>query len=106
MDKTLSEQIAASDEDIKVLLEGIAAIKADCDALIGDNRTMSIAYLGHMIKDLERQTQRRIQALESDMKKRQRETDEAITKLEKRLNDAARMFRGIQKDVEALKGNS
>jgi chromosome segregation ATPase len=86
--KPMAEQIAASIEDVQALLD--------------DNRSLSVAFLARRIRDLEDSTRERFREVRCPCKAIG-EAEEAITELAKRLDQAAVKFKEMREEVDQLK---
>lgn len=84
----LTKQIAASTEDVQALLR--------------DNRHLSIAFLDHRMRDLEEDVRRRFRELGCPCKTVV-EAMAAIAKLEGRLDQAKIKFREMREELDQVK---
>ena len=84
----LNEQIAASIEDVQALLR--------------DNRSLSVAFLARRIRDLEEDTRERFRKIGCPCKVIDAAVA-AITELSKRLDQAAVKFKELREEVDQLK---
>jgi hypothetical protein len=89
MDKTLTEQIAASEEDVKSLLES--------------NRSLSVALLARLLKEQGEHTRKRFQAMEDEFRAYREQAGAAMKKQDERITAAGRMFHDMQRELEKLK---
>jgi len=83
---SLTEQIAASIEDVKALLD--------------DNRRLSVAFLARRIRDLEEETRKSFRRIESQLEVLQR----ANEKLHQRFDLAAVKFKEMRGELDKQKG--
>ena len=86
---SLPEQIAASIEDVKALLD--------------DNRSLSIAYLSRRIQDVEKEMRERFRTLDRSRDKRTADLEDAVEKLTHRLDSAKLVCRAMQAELDTLK---
>lgn len=84
----LTQQIAASHEEVQ--------------ALLADNRSLSIAFLARRIRDHEDDTRKRFAGIHCPCKAIQ-DAEAAITKLEQRIEQASVKFREMREELDALK---
>ena len=87
----LAEEIAASIEDVK--------------ALLNDNRSLSIRLLANRLRELEDEVRRRFRELETCRTscKALQTTEATVAKLEQRIEVAAVKFRELQNSLDDLK---
>jgi len=88
----MTEQIAASIEDVKSLLD--------------NNRSLSIALLSRRLKDLENGVQTRFRVLEAGIDKRMKALNCTTTTLEERLKVAGVKFNEMQEELDKLRGGT
>ncbi len=86
---TRPEQIAASIEDVKALLD--------------DNRSLSIAFLSRRIQDIEKNVRERFRTMEHSQAKRYAAFEDAVEKLTSRLDDAGHVCKALQEELDKLK---
>ena len=86
----LTEQIAASIEDVKALLD--------------DNRSLSIAALSRRLKDHEDEVRKRFKGITCPCQAIL-QAEASLTKLEQRLDLAVVKFRELRKELDQLKTN-
>ena len=89
---TLSEQIAASVEDVKALLD--------------DNRSLSIAFLSRRLQDIEKDVRERFRTLDRGRDQRVAALEDAVQKLKGRLQLAGVKFKEMQEELDQMKGVS
>ncbi len=87
-ERPLSEQIAASREDVRALLE--------------DNRHLSIALLSRLFKDLERETRERFRTFQATRNARLDSLEGDVNKLKERIEVAVVKFRELRAEVDKL----
>jgi chromosome segregation ATPase len=86
----LPKQIAASIEDVKVLLD--------------DNRHLSIAFLSRRIQDVERDVRERFRTLDGSRDQRVASLEDAVQKLRERLQLAGVKFKEMREELDQMKG--
>ncbi len=87
---TLSNQIAASSEDVKALLE--------------DNYHLSIAFLSRRIQDVEKDVREGFRALDRGRDKRLVALEDDVKKLQERLQMASVKFKEMREELDQVKG--
>lgn len=88
---TTPEQIAASIEDVKALLDG--------------NRSLSIAFLSRRIRDLEDEMRKRFREIKCPCDAL-KALEDSVSKLEKRLEQAAVKFREMREELDKYREKS
>ena len=86
--KPLSQQIADNIEDVKALLD--------------DNRHLSIAFLSRRIQDVERDVRERFRTLDRSRDQRVAALEDAVQKLQDRLNLAGVKFGEMREELDKL----
>lgn len=84
------------------LTKQIAASIEDVEALLRDNRSLSVAVLHRRLRDHEEEVRKRFREIRCPCEA-VKSVEAAITKLEHRLEQAAVKFREIREDVDQLK---
>ena len=84
----LSNQIAASIEDVKALLE--------------DNRHLSVAFLSRRIQDVEKDVRERFRTLDRSRDQRVAALEDDVQKLRERLQMAGVKFKEMQEELDKL----
>lgn len=85
----LSEQIAASIEDVKALLD--------------DNRHLSVAFLSRRIQDIERDARERFRTLDRGRDQRVAALEDAVQKLRERLQMAGVKYMEMREELDQVK---
>ncbi len=88
-DAPLSSQIAASIEDVKILL--------------ANNRSLSVGYLSQCLKDVEAEARERLRTLERSQAKRFAALETVVEKLSQRLDAAGIVCKVLREEVDTLK---
>ncbi len=88
-DAPLAEQIAASTEDVRALLDG--------------NHRLSVALLARLQREHETDVRERFRKLDRSRENRTSSLEDAVDKLSKRLDLAKLKFREMREELDILK---